>query len=142
MDLIPEIPEIPAIDDILKNAGQLLKDNLGLSNIKYVWVQKILNMSYPIYILSYDSRFPGKYLSPVQVKQAEFTKIGKIKRHGISFIQKKVKMTPPIRIEDSLINLQTGYIFILRDFAGEYLRNYSLFEAVVTNEKKSFKEIK
>ena len=137
VDILPDI-----VDSLTQTAGQLLKKSLGLEKIRYVWIQKVLNMSYPIYIITYNSRRPGQYLSPVHVKKMQSSSVGKIKRHGITFINKKVKTTPPILIDHSLITLQTGYIFVMRDYAGEYLRDDSLFESVVTNNKISFKEIK
>jgi hypothetical protein len=51
-------------------------------------------------------------------------------------------MTPPLPIESAMVNLSSGYIFILRDLAGSILINNKMYESAHdTNNKIILKEI-
>lgn len=124
------------------SAGVQLKMDLGLAKIHSVWLRKVIGAGYPIFVISYNTHRPGIYLSPIKVKNSKLNTIGKIKRKGVHFFLKNVKMTPPLPIEHSMVSLSSGYIFILQDFAGEFLVNTKILEGVedTTNKKVILKE--
>lgn len=128
MDILPittDIGDLTGLDNIVstkRHTGTHIKKDLGLENYPYVYIQKILNGSIPIFIVTFDSRRPNIYLSPIKVRKIDTSQVKKIKKYGKQFIFKDYKMTLPILIEDSNIIVSSGNMFIIRDIAGEYYK--------------------
>jgi len=134
-DLIPDEP--------FMTGGRQLQIDLGLKNFgKNVYIQKIIGIALPVYIITYNSKYPKVLLPIMKVKQIKSTWPGKIKRKGIHVFAKKIKLTPPIPLISSLVNMTTGSIVIMRDIAGEYLRQPRVFECVEINNKLKLVESK
>jgi hypothetical protein len=105
-----------------------LKSALKLDKFKYVWIQKIIGIAQPIYLITIDSRYPNVYLSFKSVKNSKTAVLTTLERSGLTFLNKKVKMTPPIQLEQSHFALSSRDIIILRDIAGDYFSNPKMFE--------------
>lgn len=128
---------VNSIVDIANNffnasSGKKLKKSLGLINYPYVMIQKIIGAPVSIFVATYDSRRPTIYLSPVRIKNSDSCSIFKVDKAGILLNLQNYKMTPPLPIEYSNIRVGSNTIIILRDLAGEYLKNRNL------NEKNQF----
>lgn len=113
--------------NVLETAGQKLQKDLGLGNFRYVTIQKVLSIPMSVYVLTFDSRYPNKYIPYARVKKARFTWISKIARKGMGYDNNEVKLTPPLQIKSSSIRPTTGSLFVFRDLAGYYLQNKKIF---------------
>ncbi len=134
-DLIPDEP--------FMTGGRQLQIDLGLKNFgDNAFIQKVINSALPIYIITYNSRYPKVHLSALRVKKIKSTWMGKIKRNGVHVHLKNIKLTPPLILNSSLIHMVTGSIVIMRDIAGEYLRQPRVFECVEINNKLKLVESK
>lgn len=114
--------------------GNMLKAQLGLQNIKYVYIQRLMQSGTPTYVLSLDSRFKRGYLSVIRVLKAPSQQILRIKKVSGGITKKKAKLTMPIRLDvlqDFMV--PNNSVFIIRDFAGDYLRDKTLYEEVRNN---------
>lgn len=113
--------------DVFETAGQKLQKDLGLDNFRYVTIQKILAIPMSVYVLTFDSRYPNKYIPYARVKKAKFTWVSKIARKGMGYDNKEVKLTPPLQLKSSFIRPTGGSLFVFRDLAGYYLQNQKIF---------------
>ena len=114
-------------DSILMSAGRQLQVDLGLAKFKKVFIQKVLGQSLPIYVITFNSRYPNVTLSATRVKKLKFTWIAKAKRSGLHTRIKPVKLTPPLYLESAMIRMTSNSIIVFRDLAGEYLRQPRMF---------------
>lgn len=127
----------------IKTKGAILKDKLGLGKFKFVLMQRMLGVSQPIFVISFDSRFPNVLLSMSKIKKLKFTWMGKI-RASFDYenvTKNKAKFTPPLRIEVSDVLPKGNAIILLQDLAGEHYRRPQMFECVQKGNKLSFKEV-
>lgn len=109
--------------------GTELKNSLGLSKLPFVFIQKILGISQPIFVITLDSRRPQAYLSPARVKQTNVVTIQKVIGLGNNFLMGKYAMTPPMLIEDTNPIINSGTTVIRRDVGAEYFLNQQMFES-------------
>lgn len=110
------------------NYGELLKQDLGLEKLPFVWVQRILRTPQDMWVISYDSRYPGRYLSSAAVRKLEFADINRLSKTTQHYTVQDAKLTPPILIEDLKTKFNTGSLIFTRDLAGHYFRNDSLIK--------------
>ena len=117
MEIIPLAKEL-----ISKNtpSGTRLKDVLGLTRFKYVWVRKILNMPMPIYVVIYNSRYPDIFIPISKVKKLKAFSIERFNRRGGKGYMKAFIYTQPVKIEQYNKKISSKSIFLKYDFAGEY----------------------
>jgi len=116
------------LDTPFLTAGKILIRDLGLEKFgKNIFIQKVIGSALPIYIITYNSKYPNVALSASKVKKLKFTWIGKIKRKAIHTYVKPVKLTPPLYLDSAMVTMTSGSLVIFRDLAGEYLRNYKMF---------------
>jgi len=122
--------------------GAQLKKDLGLTNFKYAYIQRIIGMSMPVYVVTIDSKYPTIFLSWGKIKKLKSTWIGNAIHRGKDFIKKELKLTPPIRIEDlNIIPISRSVIFI-RDMAGEYLIRQRVYEKTIKSQDSEIKVIR
>jgi hypothetical protein len=110
--------------------GKELKDKvLGLSKMKTVYVQRILQTGTPTFVFTFDSHF--KYLPLLKVLKNPVHQIRKIKVASGQIRQKKIRMSTPLRLDSiSQFPIKDGAVYILNDIAGVYYRNKKLYESV------------
>jgi hypothetical protein len=110
--------------------GSDLKKSLGLDNFPYVYIQKILSIAQPTFIITVDSRRPKIYLSISRVKKSRSTLVQKIKRKGIDYvIPQDFRLTPPVLIDSTNPLVNTGTLIIRRDIGADYWLNTKMFES-------------
>jgi hypothetical protein len=115
-------------DRFLMTAGEQLQADLGLTKFNNnVFVQKIMGVALPIYVITYNSRYPTVALSATRVKKLKFTWFGRSKRKGIHTYVKPVKLTPPLYLKSAMVTMTSGSIVVMRDLAGFYLENPKMF---------------
>jgi len=110
-----------------RTGKQLIRD-LGLSEFKYYWIQKVLNVSINMFIVTIDSRYPNTYLSVNKVKNL-FSMLmikGRTVADGIKM--GKLTMTPPVPLEQFSGFFPTGSVILRHDLAGEYYGNKNTFK--------------
>ena len=115
------------LDAPLMSAGRVLQDDLGLERFKHIFLQKVIGIALPIYVITYNSKYPNVTLSASRVKKLKFTWIGRAKEKGIHTYVAPAKLTPPLYLESAMVNMVTGSLVIFRDLSGEYLRNPRMF---------------
>jgi hypothetical protein len=116
------------LDKPWQSAGQVLMSDLGLEKFgNNVFIQKVLGVGLPIYVITYNSRYPRVGLTATRVKKLKFTWIGKSKRKGIHTYIKPMKLTPPLCLQSAMVTMTSGSLVVQRDIAGEYLRNPKVF---------------
>lgn len=114
---------------VFNSVGKQLQYDLGLSKFKNnVWIQKVLNIPISIFIITFNSRYPNVDWGTSRVRKIKSTQIKKIKQLGLNTIEDRLRMTPPLKLSSTHIRPRTGSLLILRDIAGEYLRNPKAFE--------------
>ena len=100
-------------------SGQKLKIELGLEELKWVWIRKVINVSIPFYIIVYDSRYPGILLSMAKLKKIEGLVVGKVKRQYSQELSGFVLSMPKL-LDQYDKNIPTNAVIISYDMAGEY----------------------
>ncbi len=130
--------------DIFRSKGEKLKHELGLGKFKYVLIQRALGISLPIFVISFDSRFPKVLLSISKIRNLKFTWLGRLKSSfDYDDVQKnKLKFTPPLRIETADVLPRSNAVVLLQDLAGEHYRQPRMFEYIENDSRVRLKEIK
>jgi len=113
---------------VFKSVGKQLQHDLGLSKFKNVWIQKVLNVPMSIFIITFNSRYSNVDFGSARVRKVKSTQLKKVRQLGVHTIEDKLRMTPPLRLSSVSIRPRNGSLLILRDIAGEYLRNKKIFE--------------
>lgn len=116
--------------------GLVLKQKLGLDNFENCMIQKIINFPIPFFIITIDSKYPNKYMTYSRLKSIDSTKLIKLKYRpdtllqNMDFSEVKLKLTPPLNIDEFNASIITGSILMIRDLAGEYYRRDNMFESI------------
>jgi len=114
----------PIIQDLMPgkvHSGKQLKRLLGLDDFNYVWVRKILNVSIPIYIIVYNSRFPDLYLPIKKILTLKAFSMYRTKKIVGQELQKFIISLPTL-LENYNKKILSGSIIISYDIAGEYFQ--------------------
>jgi len=121
------------LEQIIKKSsttGENLKNYLKLNKFKFIWIQKVINSSVPIYIIYVDSRRPSVYLSITKIKKIRSFVIkrvkGSIKNNAFKLL--KPKLSIPLPLEDFNSYIPSNSFILLVDFAGEYFINMFFYE--------------
>jgi hypothetical protein len=111
--------------------GLALIKLLGLEKVKYVWCQKILNSSISIFIITFDSRNPTRYLPIGKIKKNPVLKTHRLKtKVGVPDDLLKWKYNVPVQLRNLKMVANTGSLIIVNDLAGIYRRDPKIVESV------------
>lgn len=110
--------------------GQTLKSQLGLTNFDYVYIQKVLGLSYKIYIISINSRYPSKFIPYKILKNSQVADIFLAKSNSIGG---NLRLTPPIELDMFRGKIQNNSIIFIRDVSGEQFIDKGMYENKVQN---------
>jgi hypothetical protein len=109
--------------------GLEVKQVLGLTEIKNIYVQRILQTGVPTFVFTFDSRYSKSPLNVTRVLKVKTQQIFFVKKSRDSISTKYVRMSIPQRLEQMQdFQLFSNAIYVMRDLAGEYMRNRHLFE--------------
>lgn len=110
------------------STGLQLKKDLGLNKFKHVYIQRIIGISIPIYIISFNSRYPELYISISKLKNVKTTTISRLKKASNGFDFPLFKMTPPEELNNFNDNVSGNAIIITQDLCGEKFQDKNMFE--------------
>lgn len=119
--------------------GIELKKALGLSKFPYVYIQKIMGISIPTFVVTIDSRRPFVYLSINRVRKTKTTtiqRVNKISQYNLQM--KNYYLTPPVLIDSTNPTVNSNTLVIRRDIGAEYWLHQDLIEQI---ENKNFEVI-
>ena len=120
--------------------GEQLKKDLGLDEFNYVYIQKVLSIGLPIYIISCDSRYPHRYIPYAKLKNLRSSKFLKLKtNNGEEYKFSSLKLTPPFDIESTHVFINQSSLIWIRDLAGEYFRSGD-FTQEINESKNKYKQ--
>jgi hypothetical protein len=102
--------------------GNELKELLGVEKFHYVWIQKVINLSVPIFIITCSSRFSNFWYSRVRLRNMKSMFVKRLKVKGGGFFLDDFKTTIPILIEEYHNTIPKNSLIVFRDLAGEYYR--------------------
>lgn len=94
-----------------------LKLSLNLESFSYIYIQKILGIVIPIYVISINSRYPNKFIS---FKRLNSSLVSQIYTMDILKL-KKVKLSPPVLLDNFEGNIYENSQIVLRDIGAEDL---------------------
>jgi hypothetical protein len=108
--------------------AQSITKNLGLDKFKNVYFQKLINVPFPIYIITVDSRFPSRAIPTNQAKNAKTTSFKRIITTSDSLISVAPKLSTLRKLDPvSKTQIPKGALIIIRDLAGENYINKKLY---------------
>lgn len=123
---------IPSKNDY--RPGAQLKKDLGLDLFQNVVIQKAINFPIPLYVVTYNSRYPERAIFYSKVKSITTSFITKLKRFGVENKFKTIRLTPPVDLNYfNNIRLKSGTYIFMRDMAGEFVVNNKLFTKINEN---------
>jgi hypothetical protein len=103
--------------------GQKLLNAFKLNKFKYVWIQRIIDLSVNVWIITVDSRRPNSYLSMSKLRRLDSMIIKRAKKSSNLILLRQPKFSVPIPLEYFNGRIQSGAVLIRRDIAGEYFMN-------------------
>lgn len=109
--------------------GQELKSALNLTNFEYVYIQKALALPFKLYIVTIDSRHPGRFIPVTRLKKSEVTWLG-IK---VRSIIRNIRLSPPLDLSSFRGQIPANAIVLRRDLAGDNFIDLALYEGQTFN---------
>lgn len=94
-----------------------LKLSLNLESFTYIYIQKILGIVVPIYIITINSRYPNKF---IPFKKLTNSLVSQMYTMNILKLE-KVKMSPPVLLDNFEGNIYENSQIVLRDIGAEDL---------------------
>jgi len=122
-----------------RTSGELLKDQLGLTDFKHVRICRALISSYKILLVYYDSYHVNYPISTFRIRQWPFTTALWSGSRIAKKRAKPVNTTPPMDIEDYQGQLN-GAIIITVDLAGNRFTKPSSFTKVFESKESEAAE--
>jgi hypothetical protein len=129
-----------ALDDYHTHitTGQKLIKAFKLQKFKYIWIQRVIDSSLPIWIISVDSRRPTVYFSMSKLRHLDSTIIRRLKKRGPnSVLLKKPNLSIPIPLQHFDNKFSSNVIIIRRDIGGEYFMNKDYYTESIKKLKIS-----
>ncbi len=108
------------ISDSEMSSGQKLKIELGLEELKWVWIRKVINISIPFYIIVYDSRYPNVILPMAKLKRIKGLTVGRVKREHSQEVE-GFKLSMPKLLDNYDKTISSRSVIVSYDKAGDYL---------------------
>ena len=110
--------------------GQQLKIDLGLANFQNVVIQKAINFPIPLYVVTYNSRYPERAIFYSKVKSIKTSFLAKLRQYGNQSKFKTIKLTPPVDLNYFNKTLRTNCYVYCRDMCGEQFRDKNMFQVM------------
>lgn len=110
--------------------GLQLKKDLGLELFQNVVIQKAINFPIPLYVVTYNSRYPERAIFYSKVKAIKTSLITKLKQYGVANKFKELRLTPPIDLNYFNSRLRTNSMIFCRDMCGEQFRDDKMFQRI------------
>ena len=122
--------------------GEKLKHDLGLDNFKYVYIQKLIDISIQVYIITLNSRYPTVHLPRQKLSNVFSFSVDKVNSAtGDHYSLRSFKLTPAIYIEEYDSKIYTKSVIIRQDIGGDNYVNQKMYESIIINNEIKFKEV-
>lgn len=94
--------------------------NLGLHKFKTVYIQKFINIPFPIYLLTVNSRLPSSAFIFSQYKTYKSVQFRRMISNNRKIVSNMPKLSIPKRLDiESQISIPNGSLIIIRDLGVE-----------------------
>lgn len=107
------------------NDGEKLIELLGIQKFRNSYIQRVIDSSAPVYIVTIDSRRPGIFISYARLKALQSLSVRRWVSHGAEM--DPGRMSLPIRLADFTGDITSTAVILLHDLAGEYGNNPNMF---------------
>lgn len=94
-----------------------LRLSLNLERFSYVYVQKVLGIVMPIYIITINSRYPNKF---IPYKRLNSSMVSQTYTMNLLKLE-KVKLSPPVLLSNFQGKIYENSYIVLRDIGAEDL---------------------
>ena len=102
--------------------------NFGLDKFKNIYIQKFINIPFPIYLISVDSRYPSRAIPTSQARNSKTTQFKRITTTSDSLLSIEPKLSTLRRLDPSSKTLiPKGALVIIRDLGGESYLNKKMY---------------
>jgi hypothetical protein len=102
--------------------------NFGLDKFKHIYIQKFIDIPFPIYILTVDSRYPSRAIPTSQAKKAKTTSFKRVTTTSDSLVSVEPKLSTMRPLDPASKTLiPKGALVIIRDLGGESYLNKKLY---------------
>lgn len=115
----------------IQTTGSQLKYRLGLEKLPFVFIQKVLNIGIPIYIVTFDSRYYTHYLNRNRIKKASITSLQQVQTLSNDFKTDELLLSQPILIEHYAAYIKNSAFVFTQDLCGLNYQNKSLLESKI-----------
>lgn len=110
--------------------------NLGLHKFKTVYIQKFINIPFPIYLLTVNSRLPSSAFIFSQYKTYRTVQFRRMLSNGRSIVSNMPKLSIPKRLDrESQFSIPNGALIIIRDLGVERFVDQKMFMKPLDSHK-------
>jgi hypothetical protein len=107
--------------------------NLGLSKFRTVYIQKFINIPFPIYLLTVNSRVPSAVFSVGDIKKYKATQFRRLVLNSKKIVSNMPKLSIPRKLDkDSEFSIPNGSLLIIRDLGVERYVDMKMFMKPIT----------
>ena len=94
--------------------------NLGLHRFRTVYIQKFINIPFPIYLLTVNSRVPSSVFLLNEIKNYRAVQFRRMVSNNVKIISNTPKLSPPKKLDkDSEFSIPSGALILIRDIGVE-----------------------
>jgi len=108
-------------------SGEKLIKAFGLENFRTAYIQKVINTSLDIFVITVDSRYYYKKLTHTEVKRSITNIFSKLQVFSDIAEAKELRVTPPIELTDFKGKIHSNALVIRQDISGERFVDKSIF---------------
>jgi hypothetical protein len=94
-----------------------LKLSLNLERFTYIYIQKVLGIIMPIYIITINSRYPSKFIAYRRLNSSMVSQAYSMNLLNLE----KVKLTPPVLLSNFQGTIYENSYIVVRDIGAEDL---------------------
>lgn len=106
--------------------------NLGLHRFRTVYIQKFINIPFPIYLLTVNSRVPSSVFLLNEIKNYRAVQFRRMVSNNVKIISNTPKLSPPKKLDkDSEFSIPSGALILIRDIGVERFVDQRMFMKTV-----------
>jgi hypothetical protein len=102
--------------------------NLGLHKFRTVYIQKFINIPFPIYLLTVNSRVPSSVYLLNEIKNYRAVQFRRMVSNNSKIVSNIPKLSPPKKLDkDSELSIPSGALILIRDIGVERFVDTKMF---------------
>lgn len=102
--------------------------NLGLHRFRTVYIQKFINIPFPIYLLTVNSRVPSSVYLLNEIKKYRAVQFRRMVSNNSKIISNTPKLSPPKKLDkDAEFSIPSGALILIRDIGVERYVDQRMF---------------